>query len=294
MRSEKPTFWQQLHCCRNPMAARTRLGLLVILAVALAACSNATAQTPPTPRPQTTLTISGSGGATEIVKFLAKAYSQQHADLAFNFLSGAGTSGGVKGVLEGQLDLGTMSRPPKDSELAAGIAFLELGHDRVAVATSADVSITGLTGQQVKDIFLGKIRNWSAVGGPNAAINLFVRDEEDSLTQVLRAELFADAEFASGAVVLTSEGDMRDALLKATNAIGYIAHSNIRINQLSIRVVILDNLDPADVHNDYPYSRVTGIAYLPANASKLQSFLDFVDSSEVQTLLADVGMVTTE
>jgi phosphate transport system substrate-binding protein len=263
--------------------------LLIVVALTLTACGSPATPTPQA-LPKTTLTIAGSGGAASVLKYLAGAYGEQHSEMSFEFLSGSSSGGGVKGVLDGTLDLGTMSRPPKDSELASGIEYIVISIDRIVIATSSDLSINGLTSQQVKDIFLGNITNWSAVGGPDGAINVFVRDEEESSTQVLRKELFGDGNFAAGSVVFTSDGDLRAALSNTTNTITFLGYSGIRLSDADIRTLAIDGKDPADLNSDYPYVRPMGVAYLPSNVSKFQPFLDFISSPESYALLAEKGI----
>lgn len=270
--------------------------LFIFIALLLAACSGARAQTAPTPvaAPQATLTISGAGGTSAILKYLAEVYKQQHSDLGFNFLSGGGSSGGVQGVMESQLDLGAMSRPPKDSELADGMTYLQFGTEKIVVATSQDLSITELTSEQVKDIFLGKIKNWSEVGGPDVAISVLVRDEEETNTKILRQEIFGDAAFSSGAVVFTSEGDIKAALSSTSYAIAYMAYGGVRLENLATKPLVIDGLDPAALNGGYPYTRPIGVAYLPANAAKVQPFLDFITSPEAQMLLEKHGITPSK
>lgn len=269
--------------------------VLVVLALSLAACAGA-ATPPPTPTAvvKKTLTVSGSGGATSVVKYLAKAYNQQHQDLAFSFLSGAGTSGAVTGALEGQLDLGTMSRAPKDSELAAGLGFVALGNERIAFVTSPDLSIPNLTSAQANDIYRGKIKNWSAVGGPDAPVNVLGRDEEETLTSILREGIFGKDPFPAEVVILTSATDMQNALAKTTNAIGYISYCTIETEGLSVHAVKIDGHNPADVQDNYPYVRTLGVGYLPANAAKVQSFLDYLSSSEARALLTKLAITPVQ
>jgi phosphate transport system substrate-binding protein len=269
-------------------------GITILLALLLAACSSPAATPTPTAVPQQSVTASGSGGATTVVKYLAKAYSQSHKDLAFNFLSGAGTAGGVQGVLDGQLDLGTMSRTPKESELANGIKFVALGNERVAIVTSSDLSIPKLTGEQVNDIFRGKIKNWSEVGGPNAPISALARDEEETLTQILRAGIFGKEPFPANVVVLTSAGDMQTALQKSTNTIGYLSYSTVGIDKLPFHVVAIDGHNPANIQDSYPYTRTLGVAYLPSNAAKVQPFIDFINSSEARALLTGLSITPVQ
>jgi phosphate transport system substrate-binding protein len=268
--------------------------ILFIAFALLTACASPATPTAQVAVPETNLIIAGSGGASTVLKYLADAYGEQHNEVTFEFLSGSSSGGGVQGALDGTLDLGVLSRPPKDTELAKGIKYLAFATDRIAVATSVDLTITGLTSEQIKDIFLGNITNWSEVGGPDAPINVLVRDEDESSTQILRAKLFGDEPFAAGSVVYTSDGDIRDALQKVTNAIAFLSYSGLRLKNTEAHALAIDGQDPADLNSDYPYDRLLGVAYTPANAAKVQVFLDFLASPEAQALLATQGINSPE
>ena len=184
-----------------------------------------------------------------------------------------------------------MSRPPKDSELECGIAYLAFAEDKVVVVTSSELPITGLTSKQVKDIFLGAITNWSEVGGPDALIVVIVREEKDSNTKILRDGLFGDGTFAAGSVVLGSEGETKTALSGGTNSIGYLAYSGVRLEDLPVHALALDGQDPAVVGGSYPLDmRTLGVAYLPGNSEKVQPFLDFITSPQAHERLAGQGI----
>lgn len=264
---------------------------LFILTLILVGCTGAAAQpaSTPTTAPPVKVVISGSGGTAALLKPLAEAFRQKHSNWSFEFLSGAGTSGGVKGALDGTLDLGAMARAPKDEELAQGLQYIHFATDRIAFVTSPDISISTFTGQQVKDIFAGKITNWSEVGGPEAVINVLVRDEDETNTQVLRKALFAETPFSAAAAVFTSEGDLRKALANSSQAIGYASYGGLKLEKVPANLVTVDGLDPANFSSDYPYTRPAGVAYISANAAKVQPFLDFITGEEARKLLAEQG-----
>jgi phosphate transport system substrate-binding protein len=241
-------------------------------------------------KPQTTLTISGSGGSALVLKVLADHYRAQRTDLGFEFLAGSSSGGGVKGVVAGQLDLGALSRPPTDAEKALGITYMPFATDCIAVVTSADLKIPTLTGSQVKQIFLGEITNWQAVGGPDAPINVIVRDEEETNTKLMRTQLFGQQPFVKGAVVLTSEPDLLVALGKATSAISYVSLAGLKIAKLALPTIPLDGHDPAKPQSGYPYTRPLGVAFLPTAATKVKPFLDFVLSPDAQALFPEIGL----
>jgi len=270
--------------------SRFWMSALIALALTLAACSAVQPTPMPTPVPKANVAVSGSGSVASTIKFLSEAYAKKHNDLSFEFLSGTGTGGGTKGVLQQQLDLAAMARVPTSEESSAGMAFVGLGTDRIALLTSLDVSIASLTGQQVKDILTGKITNWSAVGGPNATINVLVRDEAEAATQILRDKLVGKEAFSSSALVLTSAGDMNAALANTTNALGFGSYTNMVLDKAKARALAVDGHAPADVNdNSYPFTRQAGVGYLPANA-KVKPFLDYIASPEAKALLAGVGI----
>jgi phosphate transport system substrate-binding protein len=275
----------------TPFTSHVLTSILIIVTLILVGCTGVAAQPAltPTAAPPVKVVISGSGGTATLLKPLAEAFRQKHSNWSFEFLSGAGTSGGVKGALDGTLDLGAMARAPKDEELAQGLQYIHFATERIAFVTSPDISISTLTGQQVKDIFAGKISNWAEVGGPEAVINVLVRDEDESNTQVLRKALFAETPFSAGAAVFTSEGDLRKALTNSRQVIAYASYGGLKLEKVPANLVAVEGLDPADFSSDYPYTKPAGVGYISANAAKVQPFLDFITGEEARKLLAEQG-----
>lgn len=269
--------------------SKSIVGACVVLAFGLvfASCGGSIAETRPAPTavPKANLIVSGAGGASQILQLLADRYQLQHSDLDFEFLDGSGSGGGVKGVATGQLDLGAMSRPPKDAELSSGAKYLKLASDGVAIVVSQDVPVTQLSSDQVRGIFQGNITNWSEVSSHEGVINVFVREEEDSNTKILRDGLFGNEKFGDRVQVVTSESAAQSLISNAADAIGYLAYGSSRIANVPVRAVAIDGYDPNAIDGSYPYLRQIGVAYLPANASKVQPFLDFVKSQEAKELL---------
>lgn len=236
--------------------------------------------------------IAGAGGTTGVLKGLGEEYSRINSNVSFKYLEGSGSGGGVKGVAADILDLGAMSRKPKDSEILTGISYIAFAEERVAVVTSPDLFLPELTIDQVRAIFTGEIDNWSSVGGPNESIGLIIREEDDSNTKIIRTGILGDRPFSESATLMTSESDAKKALNSATNAIGYLAYSGIVVGGLSVNPVALDGLHPADVDGEYPLpSRSLGVAFLPEKYEKIQGFVDYITGSAVKEILARQGLL---
>ena len=63
--------------------------------------------------------------------------------------------------------------------------------DRVLIIVNPNVPVEELTSQQIQEVFTGSaaarnLENWSSVGGPDATIDLLIRDEAASATDGLR------------------------------------------------------------------------------------------------------------
>lgn len=99
-----------------------------------------------------------------------------------------GSSSGIEMLLANELAFAQSSRPLKDEEYqkAAQKNFtlkeIPVAIDGIAIAIHPDLNIPGLTVTQLKDIYTGKITNWSQIGGPNIPIIPYSRHPEDGGT----------------------------------------------------------------------------------------------------------------
>ena len=66
-------------------------------------------------------------------------------------------------TLDGVCDIGMASRALKDSEIEAGLNGLTIAMDGIAVIVSNDNTVDSLTSEQVRDIYMGEITDWSEV-----------------------------------------------------------------------------------------------------------------------------------
>ena len=115
----------------------------------------------------------------------------------------AGSGSGIKMLIDGQLNFSQSSRPVKDEEFDSAkkrnftLEQQPVAIDGIAFYVNRDLAIPGLTVSQIKDIYTGRITNWSQVGGPAIEITPLSRDPNDGGTpeyfqeKVLAKEAFA-------------------------------------------------------------------------------------------------------
>lgn len=95
---------------------------------------------------------------------------------------GSGT--GIKMLLDDQLSFSQSSRSLKIEEYQEAeirgfkLQEIPVGIDGIAIAVNPKLDIPGITISQLKDIYIGKIKNWQELGGQNIPITAYSRTKE--------------------------------------------------------------------------------------------------------------------
>jgi serine/threonine protein kinase len=96
-----------------------------------------------------------------------------------------GSNAGICWLLEGDLDFAQSSialdksKYKDDDRVKAGQLKDEaVAYDALSVVVNPQLKMAGLTVEQLREIYTGKVTNWSQVGGPNLPILAFSRDEK--------------------------------------------------------------------------------------------------------------------
>ncbi|MCW5316214.1 phosphate ABC transporter substrate-binding protein [Nostoc sp. KVJ3] len=104
--------------------------------------------------------------------------------------SSPGSSSGIRMLLDGKLDFAQSSRPLTDEEQAIAkergfsLEQRQVGMDGIAVVVNPSLKVSGLTVDQLRQIYLGRITNWNQVGGPNLPITPLSQRPEDADTVI--------------------------------------------------------------------------------------------------------------
>ncbi len=266
--------------------------LLFSLLLLMTACDSAapTAAPTPTETPQVTLTISGSGSVSSLLTAVEGDFKAANPGYKLNVLSGSGTSGGVKGIIDGSLTVAAMARAPKDDEAAQGVKYVAIGGSAVAFVVHPDVKVSNLTQEQARAIFFGEITNWSDVGGQELPIAVYARDEDESATGLLRKMFFGDSAFPENiAGVMTSTSALLTAVEATPGSIGYSSWSAVVIADKNVKNVMLDSAAPDSA--DYPVILPLGIGYMESQAAAVQPLIDWLLSDAGADALRKYGAI---
>ncbi|HEY9865636.1 MAG TPA: PstS family phosphate ABC transporter substrate-binding protein [Candidatus Obscuribacterales bacterium] len=115
-----------------------------------------------------------------------------------------GSGSGIKMLIDNQITFAESSRPLQESEYQQakqrGLNLIEVpvAIDGIVVAVNPNLNIQGLTINELKQIYTGKITNWSQLGGENVPIVAYSRTKEAGgtteffITNVLGGEGFGE------------------------------------------------------------------------------------------------------
>jgi len=266
---------------------------LVLLGVVLAGCPSEK-----TVREQKVV-ISGSNTfGEELGPRLIGMYKKEHPAVAFE--TGFKLTGyGVGALVAGQCDIAAASRVLNVNELELarthGIEFNDyiIGSYSVAVIVNATSPVANLTRDQVRDVFTGVVRNWKEVGGPDAAIQMYIRDQISGTHLGFRELAMENKPYGPGLKTFTTYGDIIQAVAHDANGIGY-AIIYLPKN-LDVKAVSIDGVAPTAVSVNqglYPYARVLHLFTAKGKESDAaHDFIQFIQSFCGQQIVHEMGFV---
>lgn len=273
---------------------------LIVLGALIAGCSpsSSTSETPE-PRKDGKIVIRGSNTVgEELAPHLIAVYKKDHptADFDVEFKGSAYGMGYLSG---GMCDIAAVSRSPsKEEQELASIRNVELNENvigvySVAVVVNVRNPVTNLTRDQVRDIFTGAVQNWKEVGGPDAAIQVYVRDPISGTHLGFRELAMENKDYAHMPKTFTNYVGIVEAVAQDANGIGYSSFQ--RAKSAGVKAVMIGGVEVSAAavnKGDYPYARVLRLYTNKANESPAaRDFVQFVQSSRGQEIVDQVGFL---
>jgi phosphate transport system substrate-binding protein len=269
------------------------LGLVVALALALslgiAGCSGGRGSS-------RQLIVSGSTTLLPIAEQTAEDFQKLNPDVRV-LVSGLGSSAGIEAVGAGTADIGTSSRDLKPEEAKLGLQDTAVAYDGIAVIVNPANPVKGLTSQQLRDVFAGRIKNWKEVGGEDRPIELVNRDEASGTREAFKKLVMDKDPFAPYAAVLPGTGQVRDVVARAPGAVGYISLGFVapRFTSVKVKAVPVDGVEPTEANvasKAYPIGRTLHFFTKGAPQGLAKKYIDYVLSDTVQNgVVVEAGFI---
>lgn len=265
---------------------------LAVLAAALALAGSAHAGN---------ITVKGSDTLVVLAQKWAEAYMGKNADTKIQ-VTGGGSGTGFAALQNKTTDLANASRKIKPAEQINCVkAFgkrpteYKVCLDGLSVYVSADNPVKELSVAQIADIFNGKTKNWKEVGGPDAPITVYSRENSSGTYEFFKEHVLQGKDFASSAQTMPGTAAVLQAVAKDKNGIGYggaaygagAKHLKVKKDDASPAI---EPTEENVIKGTYPIWRYLYVYVNPAlDKGDIAKYLTWIRGDEGQKVVKDVG-----
>jgi phosphate transport system substrate-binding protein len=234
------------------------------------------------------ITLAGSTAFQPFAEKLAEKYMLINPDVNIT-VQGGGSAVGIQSALSGAADVGMadlVNLPPEAAVLRSTV----VAKDGIVVVVHPSSRVNGLTMDQVRGLFGGKINGWKEVGGAGGPVTIVSR-EAGSGTRTSFEQIIGGFKLTDSAIIQDSNGTIRETVANDVNALGYLSHGllNGKIKALAIDGV---SCTPDEIIRGR-YRLVRPIYFLTRTEPKgdLAGFIDYVLSPDAQKILQTSGLI---
>ena len=235
--------------------------------------------------------IAGGTAHIPVMKEAARQIMEANPDVRIT-VAGGGSGVGVQKVGEGIVQIGNTGRALKPAEVEKyGLVSFPFAIDGVAVAVNPANRVEGLAKAQIKDIFSGKIANWKEVGGADAPISLYVREDGSGTRETFEERALDKGASAAAANVVNSNGAMKTAIGQDPNAIGYVGIGHL---DKSIKGISVDGMAPSQENAASGQYTVTRLLYMNTKGEPqgiTRGFVDYIFTPAGQEIVSKAGYI---
>jgi len=247
-----------------------------------------------------TITVKGSDTMVILAQRWAEEYMGTHPGTTIQ-VTGGGSGTGISALINGTTDICDASRPMKKSEReklkqrfnTLGVE-IKAAKDGLAVYVSESNPVSELTLAQIKGIYTGKVANWKQVGGPDAKIILYSRENNSGTYVYFKDNVLDGEDFAANAQNMPGTAAVVNAVAKDKYGIGYGGAAYGKgIKFLKVKKEDgAPGYEPTPEHvksGAYPITRYLYLYTRSKPTGAMKEYIDWILSAEGQQVVTKVG-----
>ena len=174
-----------------------------------------------------TVTVKGSDTMVVLGQRWAEEFMRKHPETTVQ-VTGGGSGTGISALINGTTDVCEASRTMKDIEKKqvadkAGAPPVEIpvAKDGLSVYVHESNPLTEISMADLKAIFMGKVSSWKDVGGPDAKIIPYSRENSSGTYVFFKEHVLENGDFTPRAQNMPGTAAVVNAVSKEKFAIGY-------------------------------------------------------------------------
>ena len=248
-----------------------------------------------------TITVKGSDTIVILAQKWAEVYMGKNPSTKIQ-VTGGGTGTGFAALQNKTTDLCNASRKIRGAEISECIKSFgrrpteyKVALDGLSVYVHESSPIKELTVEQIGDIFTGKIKNWKQVGGPDAPITLYSRENSSGTYEFFKENVLKGYDFAASAQTMPGTAAVLQAVAKDKNGVGYggaaygagAKHIKVKKDENSPAI---EPTEETVVNGTYPIWRYLYVYINPAlDKGETAKYIAWIRSNDGQKVVKDIG-----
>lgn len=179
--------------------------------------------------------------------------------------------------------------------------YNKIAKEGLVFLVNSDNPINSLTLEQIKDIYTGKITNWSQVGGKDEEILAYQKEENSSAQNAMNSLVMKDEKIVNANNIIESTEELVEKIEDSnigTSIIGYTNFHNIDTKNTKIKIIAINEVKPnIETIKSEEYPLVTFYYAVTREDTKENSALDLIDvmlSEQGQKIIKNAGYIPIE
>ncbi len=247
------------------------------------------------------ITVKGSDTLVILAQKWAENYMAKNPGTKIQ-VTGGGSGIGFAALQNKSTDLANASRKIKAKEIAECVkAFgkrpteYKVALDGLSVYVAEGNPVKELSVDQLEGIFTGEIKNWKQLGGKDAPITVYSRENSSGTYEFFKESVLKGKDFVASAQTMPGTAAVLQAVIKDANGIGYGGAAygqgsralNIKATEASAAV---DPTEENVLKGTYPIWRYLYVYVNPSlDKGEIEAYLTWIRSDEGQKVVKDVG-----
>lgn len=243
-------------------------------------------------------------GSTTLLPIMVRAAENFSFNNSRVIVNAGGSGVGIQAVGTGRIDIGLASRqltPEEKKRFSqSNLKVRGIGRDGVACALSSEIyhgGVRALSRQQIRDIYLGTITNWQALGGPDRTILVIDKERHRGTRHVFMRYIFGDAQARAPAarLVTGSNNEEQAKIAQSDAAIGMLSIAWLNDDVVGVGLREGGQIIQPTFENiqtgTFPIARDLNLITSGDPTGATKEFIDYLLSPEGQRIVSASGYV---
>ncbi|MEW6333089.1 MAG: substrate-binding domain-containing protein [Thermodesulfobacteriota bacterium] len=248
------------------------------------------------------LIVAGPGSSTAVMQRIADSFQRRRqSDVSFHVIPGIGSTGVIKAVTAGRIDIGLSPRPLTAEERGQGLIETPYGRTPFVFAVQESNPTVSMTLTEIEALYAGLREVWPdgrrvrpILRPVHADASLFLAGISPRLKSA-----YEKAHSIPGVRISMTDGEAKENIEKTPGAFGTIYASCLVMEPRGIKALAIDGVAPAPTNladgvnisaGRYPYAVTMSMVYKRDHRTeRVTDFIRFVFSKDGTKILSESG-----